>query len=141
MRKIVSLLFVALLLMTSLMAYAGGSDENFVHTLPQDYVDVSENTTFEVGMPRIDCNHTYGEVYRDRVEQYACRRYVEYTEISCLECGAFLRNENTHYGTNAEHKDYGYYEHGELFKENGVWYLPTYCPGCGDFLGNSVYRP
>ena len=36
MRKIVSLIFVGLLLMSSLLAYAGGSDESYVHTLPQD---------------------------------------------------------------------------------------------------------
>lgn len=129
MRKIVSLIFVGLLLMSSLLAYAGGSDESYVHTLPQDCVDISEHTTFDGVMPRIDCNHTYGEVYRDRFEQYDCFEYVEYTEVSCVECGTFLRNENTHYGSNTEHKDYGYYEYGEMFKNNGVWYLPTYCPG------------
>ena len=140
MRKNVSLIFVTLLLVSSLMAYAGGSDENFVHMLPQDYVDVSENITFDGVILRSDCNHADGEAYPDRFEQYACHKYVEYV-VTCVECGAFLRNENTHYGTNSNHKDYGYYEHGELFKKNGIWYLPTYCPGCGDFLGNSVYRP
>lgn len=39
MRKIASLLVVGLLLMTSMMAFAGGSDENFVHTLPEEFVN------------------------------------------------------------------------------------------------------
>ena len=137
MRKIASLLVVGLLLMTSMMAFAGGSDENFVHTLPEEFVELPVEVPSGGVMPRIDCNHTYGEERDYGFDQYDCGRYVEYYEISCRECGAFLRNEDTHYGTNDEHV--GGLEYGELYKENGYWYRDVFCGGCGAYLTTNVY--
>lgn len=137
MRKIVSLLVVGLLLMTSLMAFAGGSDENFVHTLPEEFVELPMETPSDGAMPRIDCNHTYGEE-RDYVfDQYDCGRYVEYYEISCRECGAFLRNEDTHYGTNNGHA--GDWVEGDSYydPDHGAWFVDIKCDVCGDVVGRS----
>lgn len=135
MRKIATLLVVGLLLMTSLMAFAGGSDENFVHTLPEEFVEPSEQVPSGGVTPRIDCNHTYGEE-RDHVfDQYACGKYVEYYVVSCRECGAFLRNEDTHYGTNNAHagdwvESDSYYDFSE-----DAWFVDISCDVCGKVVG------
>lgn len=141
MRKFVSLLFVGLLLTSSLIALAGGSDEDFTHTLPEEMVDSAAPLTApsEGVAPCIDCDHSYDTRHHTVFDQYACFKYKSYTEVYCADCGTFLRTEDVHYGTNSKHKDYGYYNYGDLYQKNGVWYLPTYCPGCGEHLGDTIY--
>lgn len=144
MRKIASLLVVGLLLMTSLMSFAGGSDENFVHTLPEEFVELPMELPVEVPSggvtPRSDCNHSYGEDRSPKItEQYNCFRYRTYYEITCSECGAFLRTEDVRYYTNNEH--IGEFEYGEIYKEAGVWYKDVYCAGCGEYLTRNQVNP
>ena len=136
MRKLASVLVVSLLLLTSLMAFAGGSDENFVHTLPEGFVEPPGQTPSGGVTPRIDCNHTYGES-RDYVfDQYECGEYVEYYVISCRECGTFLRNEDTHYGANNGHA--GDWVEGDSYynPEHEAWFVEIKCDVCGVVVGN-----
>lgn len=133
MKKIVSLLFVGMLVLSSLMAFAGGGDGY------EDVIAPAENeiAPSQVVSPLIDCDHTYGTTKRHIKEQTECFKYVEYDEISCAECGTLLRTTNTKYGSNDEHT--GGLRYSDIYKKNGYWYKDVYCKGCGEFLGSNIY--
>lgn len=141
-RKLVSALLVSLLLLTSLIALAGGSGEGFIHTLPEEPVDSAAPVTVpsEGVAPYIGCDHSCGTVEHEVVEQCACFRCKSYIEAYCAECNALLETGAVHYGENSDHKGYGYFKHGDLYYKHGVWYLPTYCPGCGEHLTDGIYE-
>lgn len=134
MRKIATLLVVGLLLMTALMAFAGGSDENFVHTLPEEFVEPSEQVPSVSVTPCIDCNHTCGTCTLNRKEYTDCCEYVTYEEVYCLDCGTYLGTQNEEYGSDNHH--IGQWEEGSAFlNDAGRWIVEYHCSHCNEYGG------
>lgn len=135
-RKLVSLLFAGLFLLTSLIALVGGSDEGFTHTLPEELVDSDAPLAVpsEGVAPCIDCNHTYGYDIVNKKDYYACCKYVEYEEVYCRDCGTFLKTQNSKRGTDNHHL--GEWTEGTpLLDEDHRWIVEFHCSDCGAYGG------
>lgn len=136
MRKLVSLLFVGLLLTSSLIVLAGGSDKDFTHTLPEELVDGSAPVTVpsEGVSPCIDGDHSYGITILYKKDYYKCCRYVTYEEVYCVDCGTYLRTQNSERGSDNHHL--GNWVAGEpLLDGDGRWIVEKHCSSCGAYGG------
>lgn len=88
MRRIVVLLFSCLLLTSTLIALAGGSDENFVHTLPEELVDSAAPVTVpSEGVAFCTDDHHIGKWVKG--EPLLNDDYQWIVESHCSVCGAY----------------------------------------------------